>query len=319
VPIDNNSTVNGGVVQLQVDEAYVGQRLDNFLMRQYRRVPKTRIYRALRKGEVRVNGKRAKPEYRLQPQDRLRIPPLRQAEQSSATRAPTRWVELLENSIIYEDKGMLVINKPAGLAVHGGSGLGFGLIECLRQSRPQERSLELVHRLDRDTSGCLLIARKPAVLKDLHRQLRGGDVDKRYLALVAGRWPARQRRVEAPLKKNQLQSGERMVRISAEGKPSVTEFRVVERFKGATLVEASPITGRTHQIRVHALHQGFPLLGDDKYNSDQSQVLSRDLGLKRLFLHASSLSFHTLEGKRVQVEAELDPALDAILAKLRAL
>jgi len=162
-----------------------------------------------------------------------------------------------------------------------------------------------------------LIARKPAVLRDLHRQLRSSLVDKRYLALAAGRWPARQQRVEAPLKKNIVQSGERMVRVAVDGKPSVTAFKVMERLQGVTLVEASPITGRTHQIRVHAKHQGFPLLGDDKYNTDQSQQLTRDLGLKRLFLHASSIRFHNLDGKEVMVEAPLESALTKIVAKAR--
>lgn len=317
MPVDKTGASPGGVIHVDIDEGFVGQRLDNYLMRQYRRVPKTRIYRALRKGEVRVNGRRAKPEYRLQADDRLRIPPLRQAERDASARAPRRWLELLENSVLYQDRGLLVLNKPAGLAVHGGSGLGFGLIECLRQSRPDERNLELVHRLDRDTSGCLLVARKPAILKDLHRQLRNGEVDKRYLALVAGRWPARQKKVEAPLKKNLLQSGERMVKVSAEGKPSVTEFQVVERLPGVTLVEASPVTGRTHQIRVHARHQGFPLLGDDKYGNDRSEGLTRSLGLNRLFLHASSLAFNNTEGQRICVEAGLDPMLEEALEKAR--
>lgn len=201
--------------------------------------------------------------------------------------------------------------------MHGGSGLSFGLIESLRQLRPDDRYLELVHRLDRDTSGLIMIARRPAMLRELHRQLREDQVDKRYLALVAGHWPGSLRVVEAPLEKNVLQSGERMVRVARDGKRSVTEFAVVERFPEATLVEAKPVTGRTHQIRVHARHAGFPLLGDDKYSDERTFALCRAMGLQRLFLHAHALRITVPGQGELELRAALDPELENILTKVR--
>ncbi len=308
---------NHGVHNLSVGEDSAGQRLDNFLVRELKGVPKTRLYRALRKGEIRVNKGRVKADYRLAAGDSVRIPPLRRPSPSEPTPLPRYWVQQIGLRVVYEDDSLLVINKPSGLAVHGGSGLSFGLIESLRQLRPADRYLELVHRLDRDTSGLIMIARRPAMLRELHRQLREDKVDKRYLALVAGKWPASLRVVEAPLEKNVLQSGERMVRVAREGKRSVTEFTVVERFDGATLVEAKPVTGRTHQIRVHARHAGFPLLGDDKYSDERSVALTRALGLQRLFLHARSLRLLLPESGPLALEAALDPDLENILNKLR--
>jgi 23S rRNA pseudouridine955/2504/2580 synthase len=307
-----------GRAQLRsIDQDYAGQRVDNYLLRELRGVPKTRIYRALRKGEVRVNKGRVKADYRLQAGDIVRIPPLRQASPKDPPVVPHYWSEQLEQGILYEDRGLLVLNKPSGLAVHGGSGLNFGLIECLRQMRPEDRYLELVHRLDRDTSGCILIARKPAILRELHRQLRERHVDKCYLGLVRGKWPKNCRVVDAPLEKNIVQSGERMVRVSKEGKHSITEFGILERLKGATLIEARPITGRTHQIRVHARHMGFPLLGDDKYSDDKTEAFCREIGLKRLFLHARSLRFSLPDEERLCLEAPLDANLENTLRKLR--
>ncbi len=306
-----------GVRHLQVDENSAGQRLDNFLQRELKGVPKTRLYRALRKGEIRVNKGRAKADQRLALGDSVRIPPLRTPAPSAPPTIPGHWVEQLEAGIVHEDKSLLVIDKPSGLAVHGGSGLSYGLIECLRQMRPEARYLELVHRLDRDTSGLIMIGKKPATLRELHRLLRSDQVDKRYLALVCGKWPRALSRVEAPLQKNVLRSGERMVRVDREGKPSVTEFAVVERFASATLVEAKPVTGRTHQIRVHALHAGFPLLGDDKYGTDQEQALRKQLGVKRLFLHAARLTFKLPETGVLKLQAPLDSELTEILNKIR--
>ncbi len=303
---------------VEVAEEYVGQRLDNFLQRELKGVPKSRLYRALRKGEIRVNKGRVKADYRVQAGDQVRIPPLRVAEREELKEVPRRWASLLDNNLLYEDKGLWVLNKPSGLAVHGGSGLHFGLIECLRLLRPEERYLELVHRLDRDTSGCIMIARKPAVLKDLHRQLRDDRINKRYLALVNGRWSPRRQFVEAPLLKNTLKSGERIVRVDREGKPARTDFRVIERLAESTLVEARPVTGRTHQIRVHALHAGHPLLGDDKYGDKEADQRARELGLKRLFLHASSLGFRNQEGGKQVVNAPLDQELENYLSKLRS-
>jgi len=300
-----------------VDELCSGQRLDNFLNRELKGVPRTRIYRALRKGEIRVNKGRVRADYRLVTGDLVRIPPLRVPAPSDPPTIPRYWSEQLEQRVVYEDGTLLVIDKPSGLAVHGGSGLDFGMIECLRQMRPHDRYLELVHRLDRDTSGLILVARRPATLRELHRQLREDRVDKRYLAVVAGKWPKSRVRVEAPLQKNVLHSGERIVRVARDGKSSVTEFSVVERLDDATLVEARPVTGRTHQIRVHARHAGFPLLGDAKYGDEKAEVLCVKSGLKRLFLHAWSLRFTLPEVGRLKLQAALDDHLESVLTILR--
>lgn len=276
---------------LTVDERGEGQRIDNFLLRELKGAPRTLVYRLLRRGEVRVNKGRAKAGRRLARGDVVRIPPLR-LEASSKTGKPSgKLIEKIEKSIIYEDKLLLVVNKPSGLAVHGGSGLSFGVIELLRASRPGERSLELAHRLDRDTSGCLMLARRRSALRRLHELQRQGKVQKRYLALVHGRWARNRVRVKAPLKKNLLRGGERMVQVAADGKPAHTEFRVVRRFAQATLVEATLGSGRTHQIRVHAAHLGTPILGDPKYGDEAANRRFRAMGLKRLFLHAASLRF----------------------------
>lgn len=302
---------------IDVDPDHAGQRLDNFLIRELKGVPKTRIYRALRKGEIRVNKGRVRGDYRICGGDQVRIPPLRTAERDDELSVPQRWARLLENGVIYEDESLLAINKPSGLAVHGGSGLSLGMIECLRKLRPHTAYLELVHRLDRDTSGCILLAKKPAVLRDLHRQLREDSVDKRYLALVAGRWSAKRRFVEAPLKKNTLQSGERVVRIDRQGKPSRTEFAVAERFARATLIEAKPVTGRTHQIRVHTRQAGHPILGDQKYGDSDANQWAAERGLKRLFLHAASLRFKLPAGASIELAAPLPPDLEAFLQEIR--
>lgn len=302
---------------IDICEAHEGQRIDNFLIRELKGVPKSRLYRLLRKGEVRVNKSRIKPEYKLCIGDQVRIPPVRIAEEAPDATISTNLEAVLAASVLYEDEGLLVINKPAGLAVHGGSGINLGLIEALRLMRPQARSLELVHRLDRDTSGCVMIAKKRSMLRYLHQQLREGHIDKRYLALVTGRWPNRRKLVSAPLLKNNLQSGERMVNVSPEGKKSVTEFAIVKRFELCTLVEARPITGRTHQIRVHALHAGHPLLGDVKYGDKDSCQHFRQLGLKRLFLHAASLTLQLPgDGGRIVVEAKLSDDLQGFLQAL---
>jgi 23S rRNA pseudouridine955/2504/2580 synthase len=302
---------------LTIDENASGQRLDNYLVRELKGVPRARIYRALRKGEVRVNKGRVRADYRLVAGDQVRIPPLHQPPPSAPATIPRQQLAHLAQRIVYEDDDLLVMDKPSGLAVHGGSGLSFGLIECLRQLRPDAPYLELVHRLDRDTSGLTLIAKRGLILRELHRQLREKHIDKRYLALVAGKWPKAVRVVDAPLEKNILQSGERMVRVSREGKRAITEFSVVERLHGATLIEARPITGRTHQIRVHANHVGFPLLGDDKYSNDQSAAFARQIGLKRLFLHAASLNFSLLEVGGISLQAPLDQSLEITLNTLR--
>jgi len=314
---NSDNDANRQAYYVTIDEHISGQRLDNYLVRELKGVPRARLYRALRKGEVRVNKGRARADYRLASGDIVRIPPLHQRASPSPTNAPLHLLEDLAERIVHEDDNLLVIDKPSGLAVHGGSGLNFGLIESLRQMRPDAPYLELVHRLDRDTSGLILIAKRVAILRELHRQLREKQMDKRYLALVAGKWPRTLRVVDAPLEKNFLQSGERMVRVSRDGKRAITEFSVIERLRGVTLVEARPITGRTHQIRVHAYHAGFPLLGDDKYNDDHSAELTREIGLKRLFLHAASLHFSGLEFGELRLQTSPDESLENILDELR--
>ena len=300
---------------IEVSDAESGQRLDNFLLRKLSGVPKTRIYRAIRKGEVRVDKGRAKPERKLSAGEVIRIPPIGSVETPAKAEAPARWNQRIAQSLVYEDKGLIIVNKPTGLAVHGGSGIDFGLIETLRQQRLEQPYLELVHRLDRDTSGLVMIAKRASVLRELHDLLRNDGIDKRYLALVAGKWPSHLARVQAKLGKSALSSGERMVRVDASGKPSITDFRVVERLAGATLVEAKPITGRTHQIRVHAQHAGHPILGDIKYSDDGQLAVAKDAGLRRLFLHAYSLRFE-LEGKTIEVRAELDEELSGVCDRL---
>ena len=293
------------------------QRLDNFLMRTLKGVPKSHIYRLLRTGQVRVNARRAKPDYRLAAGDAIRIPPVRQAEPGPQTRPGSRQQGLLRDSVLYEDACLLVLNKPAGWAVHGGSGVSLGVIEALRAVRPGERYLELAHRLDRDTSGCLLIARKPAALRALHAALRAGQVDKRYLALLSGLWSGGPRRVRVALEKNVLQSGERMVKVSQEGREAESVFRPVSRFREATLMEIAILTGRTHQIRVHAAHLGHPVLGDEKYGNREANRRFRSLGLRRMFLHAASLSFsHPGTGRPLRVTAPLDQQLHSLLQRL---
>ncbi|MES9905519.1 MAG: 23S rRNA pseudouridine(955/2504/2580) synthase RluC [Sedimenticola sp.] len=306
------------VQQVPVQPGYEGQRIDNFLMNLLKGVPRSYIYRILRRGEVRVNKGRIKPSYRLKEGDLIRVPPVHLPEKKSPGTAGSRQLAILEQSIIYQDKRLLVINKPSGMAVHGGSGLSFGVIEAFRQMRPEEHELELVHRLDRDTSGCLLITRRRSALRTLHQLIRNNDIDKRYLALVAGRWHRDHLEVNEPLLKNSLKSGERVVKVDPRGKPSVTRFRVRERFGDYTLVEARLITGRTHQIRVHAAHIGTPILGDLKYGDDSANRAMRNRGLKRLFLHAESLRFSWPEERgEVRFEAPLEPALVKVLGELR--
>ena len=306
----------GGVRLVEIDAGSDGQRIDNFLVRELKGVPKSRIYNLLRRGEVRVNKGRVKAEHRLSAGDLVRIPPLRAAAESAVPNVSAALSERLAGAILFEDEGLIVIDKPSGLAVHGGSGVNLGLIEALRALRPQARFLELVHRLDRDTSGCIMVAKKRSALLALHAALRGDGVDKRYLALAAGSWPRRRKRVEAPLEKNTLRSGERVVRVSATGKPALTEFAVIEAFPLATLIEAAPITGRTHQIRVHAQFAGHPLAGDDKYGDSATNTRFRELGLRRLFLHAHTLAFDW-QGRRLRLSAELPQELKRFLEVLR--
>ncbi|MCQ4233292.1 23S rRNA pseudouridine(955/2504/2580) synthase RluC [Pseudomonas stutzeri] len=306
-----------GVQMLEVAPELAGQRIDNFLRTQLRGVPKTLIYRILRKGEVRVNKGRVKPEYKLQAGDLVRVPPLRLAERDEPEPLAQGLLERLEAAIVYEDKALIVLNKPAGIAVHGGSGLSYGVIEALRQLRPDAKELELVHRLDRDTSGLLMIAKKRSMLRHLHQTLRGDGVDKRYMALVRGRWETSKKQVNAPLLKNTLRSGERMVEVTEDGKEALTLFRVLRRFGDfATLVEARPVTGRTHQIRVHARHAGHSIAGDSKYGDEEFTREIRELGGKRLFLHAYALRVPLPDGGELALEAPVDEVWARTLEKL---
>lgn len=302
---------------VEVSDGYAGQRIDNFLITHLKGTPKTLVYRILRKGEVRVNKGRIKPDYRLQAGDVIRIPPLRLPPPDSPPVVAQGLLERLEAAIVFENNQMLVVNKPAGIAVHGGSGLQFGIIEAFRQLRPQCKELELVHRLDRDTSGLLMLAKKRSQLRRLHAALRDGSIDKGYIALVAGNWPTSRKQVNAPLQRSNLRSGERMVEVNPEGKESLTRFGVLQRFGDfATLIKASPITGRTHQIRVHARYAGHPIAGDSKYGDDDFSKKIRELGGKRLFLHANYLRI-PLEGKQtLELHAEPDETWTRTLEKL---
>ncbi|GAA0851892.1 23S rRNA pseudouridine(955/2504/2580) synthase RluC [Aliiglaciecola litoralis] len=302
---------------ITIEPDHDGQRIDNFLRTLLKGVPKSLIYRILRKGEVRVNKKRVKPEYKLCGGDEIRVPPIRVSESNAAPSTKLDKVANLESHIIYEDDVLLVVSKPSGMAVHGGSGLSFGVIEALRALRPQAKFLELVHRLDRDTSGCLLIAKKRSALKHLHEQLRNKTVDKRYHALVEGQWPKHRFKVKAPLRKNTLQSGERMVSVSLDGKESETRYRILQQFKECTLVEACPITGRTHQIRVHCLHAEHPIAGDTKYTPEAFNQHMQQYGLNRLFLHAYELLYiHPVTEKKMRHTASLDKVLSRTIANL---
>ncbi len=300
-----------------VDANHVGQRIDNFLTTQLKGLPRSHLYRLLRKGEVRVNKGRIGPDYRLCEGDQVRIPPLRLAAAGDAVRPGNAVLEVVERQILYEDNNLLVLNKPAGLAVHGGSGLSYGAIEALRAIRPNSAFLELVHRLDRDTSGLLMVAKRRSTLRWLHEQLRRGEIDKRYLALAQGRWQGGSREVNAPLEKSVLSSGERRVRVSANGKIALTRFHPRRLYSNASLLEAELHTGRTHQIRVHGAHVGHPLAGDDKYGDERFNQALQGVGLHRLFLHAYSLRVTLEEGGKVRhFTAPLPVELEGVLERL---
>jgi 23S rRNA pseudouridine955/2504/2580 synthase len=305
---------------VRIGEENAGQRIDNFLMTQLKGVPKSHIYRILRTGQVRLNGGRIQAAQRIASGDLVRIPPLRTAPPASGSislPAVEAFRQRLAARILIDDAELLVINKPSGIAVHGGSGLTLGIIEGLRKLRPEAKLLELVHRLDRDTSGCLVIAKKRSALRSLHEQFRENAVKKSYLALLDGAWTQCERTVVAALDKNVLQSGERLVKASEAGKSAVTVFRRLRRFPTATLVEAEPHTGRTHQIRVHAQFMGHPIAGDERYAPSDRNRAFRQQGLRRLFLHASRLTFvHPGSGQPITVEAPLDSELQTFLDAL---
>jgi 23S rRNA pseudouridine955/2504/2580 synthase len=313
-----NNAGNNSVTHLVIGEEEQGQRLDNFLIRICKGVPKSHLYRILRSGEVRVNSGRVDATYRLRDGDKLRIPPIRLAErpQNEVDEAAKQRVDL---PIIFEDEAMLVIDKPEGIAVHGGSGVSFGVIEALRRQRPQAKFLELAHRLDRETSGILLVGKKRLALTALHDMFRehGAGADKRYLVLVKGRWMNTTQHVKLPLFKYLTDSGERRVSVNAEGKPSHTVFRLLARWPGVSLLEAQLKTGRTHQIRVHLSHLGFPILGDEKYGDfGHNREIKRN-GLKRMALHAWRMAFrHPLTAAPLECVAPLPDGIGSYIAAL---
>ena len=302
------------VRQVNIGAETSGQRVDNFLLRECKGVPKSHIYRILRSGEVRVNSGRVDATYKLKDGDRVRIPPLRLGEKAAPSKPP----KIIDLPLLYEDEGLIAANKPAGLAVHGGSGISHGVIEQLRAARPEAKFLELVHRLDRDTSGLLLLAKKRSVLTAMHELIRTGQMDKRYLVLVQGKWPAGKQHVKLKLQRYVTGAGERRVSVDDEGRESHTVFEL-ERVCGAySLLQAQLKTGRTHQIRVHLAHLGFPIVGDDKYGDFELNKRLAKQGMKRMFLHAWKLAFvHPLTGDRLKLEAPLPPELENFISILK--
>ncbi len=303
-----------GVRKVLIDGEQSGQRIDNFLRRELPGLPKGRLYRILRKGEVRVNGGRVRAEYRLAEGDEVRIPPAR-INEGPAEVAQGR-IAAIENQIIFEDKRLLVINKPSGLAVHGGSGISHGAIELLRAARPELRDLSLVHRLDRETSGCLVLAKKRSALRELHGRFRDGTVEKNYLALVAGDWQFGEHLIDAPLLVEHRKNGERHVVVSGAGKSAQTVMRLSRTFGIYSLLQCQPRTGRTHQIRVHALHAGHPIAGDERYGDPEVNAQAKKQGLKRLFLHAQSIAFPDDSGNELHFTAPLADDLQIFLDKI---
>ncbi len=304
------------VVFVTITEKNATQRIDNFLLSQLKGVPKSKIYRIIRKGEVRINKGRCKPETKLTEGDVVRIPPVISRESKAGEVSVSQNLsDLLSAAVLYEDDSVLVINKPSGLAVHGGSGISLGLIEALRSKYSEHQFLELVHRLDRDTSGCILIAKSRSALKDFHAQFREDRVKKIYHLAVHGSWPRHIKKVDAPLRKNELKSGERIVTVSQDGKPSQTLFRILASQNDFALLEAQPITGRTHQIRVHAAFNGCPIVGDDKYIQDQP-VTGQGLDKSRLMLHAYEIRFSLPDSSKKRLIAPYDERFKASLEKM---
>ncbi|MDD5268072.1 MAG: 23S rRNA pseudouridine(955/2504/2580) synthase RluC [Methylococcales bacterium] len=302
------------VAHVEITEDNCDQRLDNFLITRLKGVPKSHIYRIVRKGEVRVNKGRVDVKYRLHAGDIVRIPPVRIAERSEESYVPQGLQAALQQGILFEDEGFLIVNKPPGFAVHGGSGVSSGIIEGLRLLRPEARFLELVHRLDKDTSGCLLIAKKRSALRKLQELFRESQIKKTYQAMLSGQWLRKKLIVTAPLLKNISKGGERIVVISQSGKAAETAFTRLQLFRNATLVEASPKTGRTHQIRVHAASLGHPIVGDERYGIDEVNKTFKNKGYKRMFLHAHTLKFqHPVTGILMAISAPLPAQLENLI------
>lgn len=295
-----------------------GQRIDNYLMAKLKGVPKSRIYRILRKGEVRVNKKRTSAHYKLQADDVVRIPPVVMDEKAKTIAPSQQTQDLLKDRILYEDENVLIINKPCGMSVHAGSTVRVGVIEALRHLYPKLPALELAHRLDSETSGCLILAKKKKILRELHELLRTGEVEKIYCTLTMGKWKRHERVVDVSLHKEYRDGGKHVVKVAKDGKSALTEFRTLGEFAGASLMEVKLFTGRTHQIRVHAAHQGHPIAGDDRYGDPEFNRLVRSKGLKRMFLHAKTISF-TLPStnKQIKVTAPLDGELEAAINAFR--
>jgi 23S rRNA pseudouridine955/2504/2580 synthase len=304
---------------LTIDETGEGQRLDNFLIARLKGVPKSHLYRLVRSGEVRVNSRRVDSGYRLRHGDRVRIPPLRTARRETAGEAPLAGAPALEKFILYEDDALIALAKPAGMAVHGGSGISRGVVEQMRLERPQAKFLELAHRLDKETSGILLLAKKRAALLALHALLREGGADKRYLVLVKGAWRDEKRHVKLPLHKFVAESGERRVVVQEGGQAAHTVFRLLRQWADFSLLEAELLTGRTHQIRVHLAHLGYPIAGDDKYGDFALNKALQKRGLRRMFLHAWRLRLpHPVSGETLALHAPLPQELRAFLDGLGA-
>ncbi len=298
------TNTHNSVQTIEIGPRHADQRLDNFLLSQLKGVPKSRIYKLLRSGQVRVNKGRKKPSYRLQAGDQVRIPPVRMSERPEAD-IPNSLLATINSSILFEDDALLVLNKPAGLAVHSGSNIPYGVIEILRQCRPDADMLELVHRLDRDTSGCLVVAKSRPALTQLHEKFRREDeMEKIYQAILVGRWQGGEKQIDAPLKKNTLQGGERMVCVDPDGKAAQSLFTPLDYYDRATFAEIKLFTGRTHQIRVHAAYSGHPVAGDKKYGDSEFNQYLKQQGFRRMYLHAHRLNF-TLN-KRYSFTAPLD-------------
>jgi 23S rRNA pseudouridine955/2504/2580 synthase len=314
---DGNAPTSSKVSYVEVGVSEAGQRLDNFLFRLLKKTPKSHIYRIIRGGEIRINKGRVKPTYRIIEGDRIRIPPLRNCQEPvGGKKLPDSMLARLREAIIYENGDLIFIDKPAGMAVHGGTALDYGLIESMRQARPQVPALQLVHRLDRATSGCLMLTKSRQMLNEVHKLLREGKVEKHYLALIAGRWQGGKRSVTAAISHTKRRPYHK-VGVGGNGRQAESIFKPLRRFTNSTLVEVEIRTGRTHQIRAHATYLGHPVAGDEKYGNFDFNRTMRKIGLKRLFLHASRLVFKVpVSGKRYNVQAPLDPALTAVLHKL---
>lgn len=302
-----------GVRKVCVDAERVGQRIDNFLRGELPGVPKGRLYRLLRRGEVRVNGGRVRSEYKLKEGDIVRVPPAR--IRVGPEPPPPQLAAAMLDRVLYEDKRLLVVDKPAGVAVHGGSGISHGVIELLRHARPDLVDLALVHRIDRETSGCLVMAKKRSVLRDLHERFREGKVEKNYLALVVGDWQYGEQLIDVPLLVKNREGGERHVIVSDAGKAAQTRVTLSRTYGSYSLLQCAPLTGRTHQIRVHLQHAGHPIAGDERYGDEEANRMAQKLGLARLFLHAQSIAFPNDSGNDLHFTAPLADDLERFLSR----